>query len=74
MVGLIYILVMGGLKALLKKKWSDVYMVIISLSILARWNISSLYAIKVYLRCILVLIKPKDFLIVLSISKLRVTE
>ena len=65
---------MGGLKALLRRKQSDIYAVIIFFSILARQNISSLCAIKVCLRYILVLIKPRDFLIIPSVFRLRVAE
>ena len=52
---------MGGLTALLRRKQSNIYTVIISLSILVKQNISFLYVIRVYLRYSLVLIKPKDF-------------
>jgi len=60
--------------ALLRRKQSNMYAVIMSLSILARQNTSSLCTIGVCLKCILVLIKPKDFITVFSVSGLRVAE
>ena len=65
---------MGGLTALSRRKRRDVYAVIVSLGILARQNISSLWAIGVCLRCIVCLVRPKDFLIVFIVSRLIVAE
>ena len=74
MAGLIYILIVRGSTALLKKKRSEVYLAIISFNIWLKQKISFLREIKVCLKCILILLKPKDFFTVSNIFGLKVAE
>ena len=74
MAGSIYVSIIGGLTASLRRKWSEVYLITVSFGIWPRQKTSSLQAIEVYLRCILVLLKLKDFFTVSNVSGLKVAE